>query len=103
MPRRTVKPKLFTFIWHGSVNDDWTAGDVIVIAKDVFSARLLIRERMDAYYANALPTGGYGENQDRPHWAGVLHSGVESSVYTQPPDVKIPVTEGLLYFGPGGS
>lgn len=89
---------MFAYIWTGVVNDDWTAGDCLIVAQDLEQAYTLFDDRMrlpevDAFGADGRMVGKAG-----------IHGGYGHSFHPskKPPDYAIPLYSGMVYCGEGG-
>ncbi len=89
---------MFAFIWLDSVNDDWTAGDCVIVAQDLPQAYSLFDARMSMPVEDAF--GIDGRMVGRANVYGQY--GYKFHPSKQAPDLVIPLYAGMVYCGDGG-
>lgn len=89
---------MFAFIWTGAVNDDWTAGDCVIVAQDLEQAYALFDARMGMPIEDAFDVDGrmVGSANIRHQYGYVFHP------RKQEPEYVIPLYAGMVYCGNGG-
>ena len=89
---------MFAFIWQHSVNEDWTAGDCVIVAQDLEHAYSLFDARM------ALPSWDAYDTDRRMVGSAKVYGqyGYAFHPSKQAPDLVIPLYAGMVYCGNGG-
>lgn len=91
---------MFAYVWCSCVNDDYTAGDCIIVAASLEEAYALfdLRLTLPRSKVHEADTRMVGDllNLGDEGWGRPFHPSLRA------PDFSIPLTSGLVYFGPGG-
>ena len=89
---------MFAFIWADAVNDDWTAGDCVIVAQDLEQAYALFDARMGMPIEDAFDVDG------RMVGTAGVHGSYGYSFHPSklPPTYAIPLYSGMVYCGNGG-